>query len=95
MSVDLNCGCALRAEGICLSKQLVWDASCLYPLKESFLADPVVGPFHVKADQTCDLSTALGGVNLFLEEYERLLRRPLFTCSEVVGREEPICLNRM
>jgi hypothetical protein len=68
MPVDLDGCCTLRAEGVYPSKQLLWDASCFYPLKKPFLADPVVGSFHVEANQAYYFSTSPGGIDLFLEE---------------------------
>jgi hypothetical protein len=68
MPVDLDSCCTLRAEGVDSSKQLFWDASYFYPLKKPFLVDPVVGAFHVEANQAYYSSTSPYSIDLFLEE---------------------------
>jgi hypothetical protein len=74
MPVDLDRCCTLRAKSVNPSKQLLWDAPSFHPLKKSFLADSNIGPFDVKTDQACYLSTSPGGVDLFLEEQDRQWR---------------------
>lgn len=95
MSIDYNRRGSVKAEYLDPPEQFIRHAACFYPLNQPLLIYPIVCPLDVEANEAKNLSASLSGIDLFLQEKQRLLDGPPFTGSEVVRGEEAVGLDHI